>query len=511
MIDGHQPILPVLVFFSAALLMPLTRFLGRQAPWATAILACLAALILSSLGCHHALTVGSIRYAMGGWAPPIGIEFVLDPLSAFMTLVLSSVALVVLIHSREPVLGDLPGRGLPFYASAMLLLGGLAGIVLTGDLFNLFVFLEISSLTGYALLGAGSPRAAVSTFRYLMLGTVGASFYLIGLGFLLVETGSLNMADVAGILAVTGLQRLSTVALGFMLVGVAIKMALVPLHQWLPDAYSTATTTATALIAPIGTKVAAYVLIRLLYDVFPAGQVLTHILTLDVLAFFGAVGIVWGSVMAIPQRDMKRMLAYSSVAQIGYIALGIGLGTAYGLIGAILHILNHACMKACLFLATANLERRGVGTDISSLDASLRRTMPVTSASFTLAALSMIGLPPTAGFFSKWYLLLGSWQENRWAFIAVIILSSLLNAVYFFRIIERMYLREDAARPRSSADTGPGENHAEKATGLGRPVQVGRAAAALLAAPVLALALSLLALGLMNALIVTHLIRPMLP
>ncbi len=491
MIAGHLPILPVLVFFLAALLMPLVQRLGPRWPWLVAVVASLAACALGIGGLVAVQEVEAIRYAVGGWKPPVGIELVLDPLSAFVTTVLGLVAAVVLLHSRGPVSHDLPRRGMHFYAAAMLLLGGFCGMVLTGDLFNLYVFLEISALAGYALLGAGSPRAAAATFRYLILGTLGASLYLIGLGFLFIETGSLNMADVAAILDVSGLGRLSTMALVFMVVGVGIKMALLPLHQWLPDVYSAAPASSTALVAPIGTKVAAYVLIRLLYDVFPAGPVLAHLRALDIVAWMGAAGILWGSFMAIPQRDLKRMLAYSSVAQIGYIALGIGLGTAYGLMGAVLHILNHACMKACLFLVSANLEQRGRGTDITGFDASLRRDMPATSAAFVLAALSMIGLPPTAGFFSKWYLLLGSWDQGSWIFIGVIVLSSLLNAVYFFRIIEKMYLGggDAPARPETS------------------PMGAG----ALLTGPVVLLALALLALGLGNAFIVTRLIQPMLP
>jgi multicomponent Na+:H+ antiporter subunit D len=501
MIDEHLPILGMLAFFVAALLIPLLKGLGRQAPWMTAVIACGVALGLTLRSLQYVLSRGTVRYSMGGWEPPIGIELVLDPLSSFVSVVLAGVGLLVLIHSRDSVRQHLPGRSAYYYSAAMLLLGGLSGIVMTGDLFNLYVFLEISSLAGYALLGVGSPKAAVSTFRYLLLGTLGASFYLIGLGFLLVETGSLNMIDVASVLAITGLQHLSTIALGFMVVGLGIKMALVPLHQWLPDVYTTSPTPSAALIAPIGTKVAAYVLIRLLFDVFPAGEVVAHVRTLDIVAFFGALGIIWGSVMAIPQRNIKRMLAYSSVAQIGYIALGVGLGTAYGLIGAVLHILNHACMKSCLFLVTCNLERRWRGTQISSIDSGMRRAMPLTAASFTLAALSMIGLPPTAGFFSKWYLLLGCWEEARWGLIAVILASSLLNAVYFFRIIEGMYLGEP-----SKTKTAKGADDA-----MGEPGTSTRGSTALLVAPVVVLAVGLLAFGLTNALIVTHFIRPMLP
>jgi multicomponent Na+:H+ antiporter subunit D len=489
MIAAHFPILTILTFFFAALAMPLVGLIHRRMPWAVAVLASCLATGLSFFALVRVLQDGPVRYDVGGWPPPIGIELVADPLSTFLAFVLALVASVVLVHSREPVETELAGREMAFYAQAMLLLGGFAGMVATGDLFNLYVFLEINSLAGYALLGSAGPRSAAVTFRYLLLGTIGASFYLLGLGFLFAQTGSLNMQDVQSILAVTGLDPITTLALVFILVGIGIKMALVPLHQWLPDVYTSAPASSTALIAPLGTKVAAYVVIRLLYDVFPAEPLLAHVRALDLLGLLGAAGVLWGSIMAIPQHNLKRMLAYSSVAQIGYIALGIGLGTAFGFIGAILHVLNHACMKACLFLVSANLETHGKSLDIPSFDGTLRRDLPLTSASFTLAALSMIGLPPTAGFFSKWYLLLGSYEESRWLFVAVILSSSLLNAVYFFRVIERMYMG--------------GANHARQ--------RVARPGSTWLTAPVVALASSLIVLGLANVLIVRHLIRPMLP
>jgi multicomponent Na+:H+ antiporter subunit D len=489
MIAAHLPILVILTFFFAALLMPLAGAIHRRLPWILSVAASLGATGLSVFSLARVLQAGTMRYHVGGWPPPIGIELVADPLSTFLTLVLGVIATVVLLHSLEPVERELGGREMAFYAQAMLLLGGFAGMVSTGDLFNLYVFLEISALAGYALLGSAGPRSAAVTFRYLVLGTIGASFYLLGLGFLFAQTGSLNMQDVEAILAVTGLDQLTTLALVFLLIGIAIKMALVPLHQWLPDVYTEAPASSTALIAPLGTKIAAYVVIRLLYDVFPVEPLLAHIRALDLLAMLGAAGVLWGSIMAIPQRNLKRMLAYSGVAQIGYIALGIGLGTTYGFIGAILHILNHACMKACLFLVSANLEARGRGLNMDRFDATLRRDLPVSSACFALAALSMIGLPPTAGFFSKWYLLLGSYQGGHWIYIVVILASSLLNAVYFFRIIERMYLggRDEPA----SRESDPG--------------------LLLLTAPALFLALALLGLGLGNVFLVTHLIRPMLP
>jgi multicomponent Na+:H+ antiporter subunit D len=281
--------------------------------------------------------------------------------------------------------------------------------------------------------------------------------------------------------------------------GAGMKMALFPLHGWLPDVYSAAPTTSVSLMAPIGTKVAAYILIRIFLHVFPPATVYDALPIGQVVGAMGAVGIIWGSVMAIAQRDLRRMLAYSSVAQIGYIALGLGLGSAFGFIGAVLHILNHAAMKACLFLVSGNLAQAGYSQDIGSFDKRLRQRLPWTAAAFTIAAISMIGLPPTAGFFSKWYLLLGSWQQSNWIYVAVILISSLLNAVYFFRVIERMYL------------VAGDEPATGKPVGQGGLFAIAREGPLSLVAPAVALGFAVIALGLANAYIVTRIIQPMIP
>ncbi len=487
----HLPILILLVLFSGALFIPILSKLGTRTPWIIAVASSLLAFCLCLFLLFEVLEVGVIHYALGGWAPPIGIELVADRLSVFVSLVILGVSTLVLAHSRPSVERDNGENQVGYYTTALLAVGGFVGIISTGDLFNLYVFLEISSLASYALIGSSGKRSAVAAFRYLILGTIGASFYLLGLGFVFINTGSLNMADVAAILSEQGLDPVILIGAVLMVIGMGLKMALLPLHLWLPDAYTFAPAASSSLIAPIGTKVAAYVLIRLILGVFPTEMLTAELPLLDILGVLGAAGIIWGSVMAIPQRNIKRMLAYSSVAQIGYIALGIGLGTTFGLIGAVLHILNHACMKACLFLVSSNLETRGKGVEIEGLDASMRRDMPWSSAAFAVAAISMIGLPPTAGFFSKWYLLLGSFQEDRFIFVGVILISSLLNAVYFFRILERMYLGNPGPKGEVTASSG--------ASGF-----------LLVFSPVV-LGLGLVLLGLGNAFIVTHLLNPMMP
>jgi multicomponent Na+:H+ antiporter subunit D len=367
---------------------------------------------------------------------------------------------------------------------------GFNGIVLTGDLFNLFVYLEISSLSAYSLLAIGSKPAPFAAFRYLIMGTVGGSFYLLGLAFLYTVTGTLNMADMQAMLPQFAAQPAVVTGLILIVVGMGIKSALFPLHGWLPDVYSFASSTSTALIAPIGTKVAAYVLIRILLFVFGADLINSVIPLSLIIGCLACAGILYGSFMAIRQTELKRMLAYSSVSQIGYILLGVSLANPLGFIGAVLHILNHAMMKACLFLVSGNLFYREGSTSLARFDKSYSKKYPWTMLAFTLAALSMIGLPPFAGFFSKWYLASGAVENGRWTFLVVILASSLLNAVYFFRILEKVYLKD----PHSTIDvTANAERNEVPASML---------------VPTILLALGLLVIGLSSALIVST-IRPL--
>ncbi len=494
------PVLIPFTFLLAALLIPLAGMLRKGFAQVLAVAASGFTLFLSVTGLFRVLDEGPLHHYMAGWMPPFGIEFVFDPLSAFFCALISAVSVLVLIHAGKSTAHEIPDKVVPFFSLAMLLLAGLTGMVMTGDLFNLYVFLEIGALAGYALVAIGDRRAPVSAFRYLTLGTAGACFYLGGLALVFMSVGSLNMAEVAQLLP--GVQDSAPVIVGIclMVLGMGLKMALFPMHAWLADAYTHAASSATALIAPIGTKVAAYVLIRLM--LFIADPELVNVETPLIMAVgaLGAIGMIWGSILAVCQKELKRMLAYSSVAQVGYIALGIGLASPLGIIGAVLHALNHACMKACLFFISGNLRLRMGHSYIPSFVNSIRTAMPWTAACFALAAISMIGLPPTAGFFSKWYLVMGSIETSNWLFVIALILSSLLNAVYFFRVLERMYLA-----PQADPED-PSKGEAEVLTPEGH----GEAPASMLG-PTLILAVSLLVLGVFNAWIVTTFITPMIP
>jgi len=486
---SRLPVLVPMTFLLAASVAPLAGLWRADWAYRVALAGSVAAFAAALAGLAAVIEHGEIRAELGGWPPPLGIEYVLDPLSAFMAILITGVGLLVLVYTGPLARHEVPGRRDLLYPLMLLLLAGLSGMVATGDLFNLYVFLEIASLAAYALIATGEDRTApLAAFRYLILGSIAGGFYLLGVGFVYFATGSLNMADVAGLLPALHDSHALLAAAALMVTGLGLKMALFPLHSWLPDAYTHAPYSVSSLIAPIMTKVSAYAIIRLLLDVFGPGYLRDTIPVVAAIGWLGAAGVVAGSVLAIAQRDYRRMLAYSSVSQLGFVAVGIGLGTALGLVGALLHMLNHAFMKGCLFLVGGGVRLRTGIVEVPRL-AGLGRRMPWTMACFTVAALSMVGIPPTAGFFSKWYLALASAETGQWAFLAVIVASSLLTAVYLFRLLENVYERSEDGE----SDTPP---------------SVGDPPAAMLW-PTALLAVGLLVLGLANVWIVRELLAPL--
>jgi multicomponent Na+:H+ antiporter subunit D len=382
---------------------------------------------------------GRISYWLGNWEPPYGIEYAIDYLNSYVLVIVTFIALAVTIYSKWSVEKELPEKTVLFYTVYLLLITGLLGITITGDIFNLYVFLEITSLSAYTLVAIGKKRnALVASYNYAILGTISATFILIAIGYLYMVTGTLNMADLSTKLPPLYDSKVVLTALAFFMAGFSIKVALFPLHVWLPDAYTHAPSVVSAILAATSTKVAAYAMIRVMFTVFSPEFIIVRVNITHILSWIAAFAIIVGSVLAIAQVDIKKMLAYSSVAQIGYIMLGIGLSTKLSVTGGILHILNHALMKATLFLVAGAVIYK---TGIRNIEEyrGLRREMPLTMLAFTIAALSMIGVPGTVGFVSKWYLLLGALHEGKWVFALVLILSSLLMLVYFWRVIENIY------------------------------------------------------------------------
>src|SRR5690554_5380206 len=381
LIEANLPALQVMLPLAAA---PFCLMLGRGSrAWALATLIAFVTFAISISLFAQTYEGAVISYHMGNWAPPIGIEYRIDIANAFVLLIVSGVAAIVLPYARRSIDAEIPAERQPlFYTAFLLCVASLLGVTITGDAFNVFVFLEISALSTYALVAAGAwvnKRALTAAYNYLIMGTVGATFFVIGIGMLYMVTGTLNMADLATRIAAHGSS--STVQMGFVfiLVGIGLKLAMFPLHLWLPNAYSFAPSVVTVFLSATATKVAVYVMLRFMFSVFgfdyefQANTLRLVVLPLAIIAMFAA------SIVAIFQDDLKRMLAYSSIAQIGYILLGFTLLTDTGLTAGIVHLFNHAVTKAALFMVAGSFIFAAGTSSLSKLGG-IGRDLPWTTA-----------------------------------------------------------------------------------------------------------------------------------
>ncbi len=469
---------------------------GKRICFPLAITAISVCVLSSVIILTSVIKQGPIHYWLGGWPPPWGIEYLVDHLNAFMLVVVSFLSLLVAIHSKRSVEKELPDKMPQFWSLFLLLITGLLGITITGDMFNLFVLLEVASLSAYALIAMGEKHASYASFRYIVVGTIGASWYLLGIGYLYMATGSLNMTNLSQLLP--GLYQSKTVMVGFafILLGVCIKMALFPLHVWLPDAYTYAPSAVSATIAPLMTKVMAYVLIRVMFSVFKPEYSIQNLHATDILVWVGTVAILFGGIMALSQSDFKKMLCYISVAEIGYIVGGIGIANATALKGAIFHILNDAIMVACLFLVASMVTYKTNGHEISDFKGIFRK-MPLTATIFTVGALAVIGVPPTCGFFSKWYLLLGGIQANHWEFVIALLICTLINVALFFRIFD-LGIYSHAFEHPSESPSLPSNPQSHEA-----PLSM--------LIPAFIIAIAILAIGIFNQAILNNIIKFAVP
>lgn len=438
---AHLPALQVVLPLLAA---PLTVLLRRRsAAFGVALAASWIAFAIALLLWQQVAAGGTISYAIGNWPAPWGIEYRVDRLSAFVLVLVAGIAALVLPYSRASIEAEVsPQQHYLFYTMFLLCLAGLLGITITGDAFNIFVFLEISSLSTYVLIALGRDRRALmASYQYLVMGTIGATFIVIGIGLLYLMTGTLNLADMGRRIAAVHGTRPVLAALAFLTVGISLKLALFPLHQWLPNAYAYAPSAVASFLAATATKVAVYVLLRFYFSVFGESAVFARLPMQEAMLLLALAGMFVASTIAIFQTDLKRLFAYSSVGQIGYIILGLSFDSQSGLTATIVHLFNHGVTKGAIFLLLGGVAMVMGGTSLARIQG-LGRRMPLTSFGIVLCGLSLIGVPGTAGFVSKWYLILAALEKGQWWLVFLIVVSSLLAAAYVWRFVEAAYFRE---------------------------------------------------------------------
>jgi multicomponent Na+:H+ antiporter subunit D len=419
--------------------------------WLLTLFTTLITLIFSLLLYQEVYLHTAISYALGNWVPPLGIEYLIDKVSIIPIIIIALISFLATFFASKIMPAEINNSSISkVYSLWLLAIAGLIGLVTTGDAFNLFVFLEISSLASVALVAMGGQKdkqALVAAYNYLILGAIGATFYVIGVGLLYGITGTLNLADLSNRIAAISDNKALIAGFGFMVIGIMLKAAVFPLHIWLPRAYAYAPSAVSVLLAATATKASLYILARILFSVFDiSDNLVTYtlqyiILPLSILAMFA------GTIMAIYEKDIKRLLAHSSIAQIGYITLAFAIGTKASVAAGFIHLFNHALIKGALFMAITSMgfyiNKRITINNLSGLG----RAMPITFVCFVICSLSLAGIPLTAGFISKLYIIKASISADGIWIAFLILASSALSVVYLWKMIEALWFHESPKEP----------------------------------------------------------------
>lgn len=443
----HLPILIVLIPFVAAYLLPVISYFIEGWARRITLIAVGGTLLSAFMLLAEVAASGPVTYHLSGIAPPLGIAFETDYLGITISVVILAIGLLTILYAQDPIT-EIGGRKTVFFYTAILLaVGAMQGIVICADIFTLFILLEILAIAMYGLVALGGDgRGLLAGYKYLLIGSAGSAFILIGIGFLYISTGTLNMQLMAEILPPISSSWTVLAGIALLIAGLSTKTGLFPLHIWMPDAYAYAPSIA-PVISTLALKAGLVALIRIIYTV--SGPVITvdQVPLQSILALLGALAIVVCSIMAIRQIDIRKMFAYSSGANIGCVVLGMSIGTLAGLEGAILLIITHALAKACLFLcADVLLIQAGIRTIFQFRG--LGQTMPYTMGAFSMAAISIIGIPLSGGFMSKVYVANAAIDSGLWIYAGTILFWTLLTALYFFRIINSAYFDEPDLRTR---------------------------------------------------------------
>ena len=432
---GLNPVLLVAVPLGLAFAVPLLGLFSRKAGKYLPVLAFLFNLIATLLLLPRVMEK-PIQVLIGGFPPPFCINLVAGPVGVGLAFLIALVGLLVSIYSTDYIR---QGPRDKYHTLFLLLLTGATGVVLTGDIFNLFVFFEILCISSYALVAYPGDKPAVeSAVKYLIQGAVGSSLVLIGVGLLYGLFGTLNMADIAG--RIDSVSPVSVfVPLALMITGFGVEAAVFPLNAWLPDAHSSAPSSISAILSGIAIEVGLYAVIRVVFTLFGASSLLLS------LTFLGLLTLLIGEMSAFAQDNIKRMLAYSSIGQIGLILFALSLASAHGVSGGLFQLVSHTLSKALLFLAVGYMIYRTGSLKISSF-AGIGKKMPLTSLAFTIGVFSLVGMPPLVGFSSKFLIVRAALEKGETLFtvlIGLVLAGTVIEGAYFFRVIQTIYFKNE--------------------------------------------------------------------
>lgn len=441
-LTAHAPVLLVvgpLIAACATALAPSSR-----TSWMIGVAGAVFAAWMSLAVAGEVARQGVVDYAIGGFAPPMGIAFRIDGLGAMMALVISFIGVLAALYSGHSLEAEVRSEKHALVQAGLLLCqAGLLGLVCTGDAFNAFVFLEVSSIGTYALIAIGEKRdrrALPAAFNYLVLGTIGATFYAIGVGFLYAATGTLNMVDMASRLVTLTATTPVQAGFAFIIAGLGVKAAMFPLHGWLPGAYAFAPSAVSVFLSATATKAALYLMMRFTLDIFPANAAFGDAFLHWILAPLAATAAIVCSLQAVFEKEVRRMLAYSSVAQVGFIMLGLSMATLAGVSASLFYLIAHAILKAGMFMALGGLAISLRARSLADF-AGVARDAPWSAAAFGVGAASLVGAPLTMGFLAKWRLVEAAMMAGQLWIVAIIAIASLLTLAYVGRLLEAIFFR----------------------------------------------------------------------
>lgn len=437
----HTPLLATLLPAVLGIILYLAgRGMGEKIRWLATSIASMSVLLILSMapkliGYHQ--NGGEPIYVTYTWITPINVTFgfLIDRISFPVGLIVAIVSALSCLYSTKYMEGEHGQAG--YYANLLLFMSGMVGVIFSSNLLQFYIFWELMLIPSYFLIAFwGTPKKALTIgFKYFIFTHVGAVCMLLGILSIYSFTGTFDLVTLS-LLEVYGRipSNMLTLIFILLLVGFCVKMAIFPLHTWLPDAHAEAPAPISAMLSGAMIKCGAYAMVRIFLSMF--GE--TAIQTSDFLAILGIVTMIYGGLMALAQADIKRLLAYSSISQMGYIFFGIGVGSEFGVTGGLFHIFNHAICKALLFMCAGVILHQTETRNIAKLGG-LAGKMPITAVSCMIGALSLAGTPPLSGFWSEWMIFQGGVAAGKVFLTAIAIISSVITAGYYLWFIWRTF------------------------------------------------------------------------